>query len=262
VATRSRFFYARVTVLLAVLAVVVAYAIHDVAARRARKNWDHTLSVAIIVSKTDADDASIDALRDRAPALAARLTSELHRYAPNAPPPFVFTVLGPVDLATPAPALTSDGVVALASHAWDLHAWTRDVDERAHVAADAFDSRIYVTAEMPRGKKHMIEGASEQGGRVGVVTVDLDGATIDYSLAVIAHELFHTLDATDEYDDQGRTKIPDGLAEPDLSPRFPQRFVEIMTRGRPTSPNEEVVLDTLDDLAVGPTTARQIGWSR
>ncbi len=106
----------------------------------------------------------------------------------------------------------------------------------------------------------MIEGSSEQGGRIGMVTVDLDGGTVDFSLAVIAHELLHTLDATDKYDELGRAKIPDGLAEPELSPRYPQRFVEIMTRGRPISPNDEQVLDRLDELAIGPVTAREIGW--
>lgn len=248
--------------LLAVLVVVIAYAAHDVASRRARKSWDHTLSIAIVVLKTQGvDDASIDALRDRAPALAERMTSELRRYKPGAPAPFAFTVLGPVDLATPAPTATGDGVLALAAHAWELRAWTREVDGRAHVASGAFDSRIYVTAEMPRSKKHMIEGSSEQGGRVGVVTVDLDASTVDFSLAVIAHELFHTLDATDKYDEQGRTMIPSGLAEPDLQPQIPQRFVEVMTRGKPIAPNDEQVLDTLDELAVGPATAREIEWS-
>jgi hypothetical protein len=262
-ATRTRWFYARVFVLLAILVFVIAYAINDVASRHARKTWDHTLSIAVIVVKKPGVDASaIEALRDRVPALEERLTSELHRYAPNAPAPFHVTVFGPIDEHDRAPVFTSDGVFALATHAWDLRAWTREADERANVASAAFDSRIYVTAEMPKSKKHMIEGSSEQGGRVGIVTVDLDVSTVDFSLAVIAHELFHTLDATDKYDDAGRTKIPDGLAEPDLVPQIPQRFVEIMTRGKPLSSNEDQVLDTLDDLAVGPATAREIGWLR
>ncbi len=171
-------------------------------------------------------------------------------------------MFGPVDLGAPAPNASGDGVLDLASHAWDLHRWTGDVDDRAKVASSAFDARIYVTAQPPTGKKHMIEGSSEQGGRIGVVTVDLDGATIDFALSVIAHELLHTLDATDKYDAQGRAVIPDGLAEPDRAPRYPQELVEIMTRGRPISPREEEVLDTLDELAVGPATAREVGWLR
>ncbi len=258
---RSGFYYARLTFLLALLALVVIYAIHDVRSRHARKAWDHTLAIAIVVIRNGAvDDESISALRDRTPALASRLESELHRYAPAAKAPFVFTVFGAIDGMRPAPAVDGDGLFALASHAWDLHRWTSDVDARVNLVAGAYDSRIYVTAEPPTSKKHMIEGASEQGGRVGVVTVDLDALTVDYALSVIAHELFHTLDATDKYDEGGHTRVPDGLAEPDVAPRFPQRLVEVMAQGRPTSPTEEKTLDAIDELGVGPATAREVGW--
>jgi hypothetical protein len=259
---RPRWYSIRLALLASVLAIVIAYAITDVASRRARKAWDHTLAIAVVVIRNGAvDDAAIEALRERAPALEDRLTSELHRYKPNAPKPFKLTVLGPAIGAPSAPEAPGDGLLNLAAHAWDLHRWTSDVDSRVNLAARAYDSRVYVTVQPPTSKKHMIEGTSEQGGRVGVVTVDLDGSTVDFAWSVIAHELFHTLDATDHYDSGGKAKIPEGLAEPDLSPRFPQRFVEIMTRGKPVSPSEEEVLDTLDELGVGPVTAREIGWA-
>jgi hypothetical protein len=54
--------------------------------------------------------------------------------------------------------------------------------------------------------------------------------------------------------------VPDGLAEPDRSPRFPQRFAEIMARNRPISATEEAIPDKIDDLAVGSATAREIDW--
>ncbi|HEY1960203.1 MAG TPA: hypothetical protein VGH28_31555 [Polyangiaceae bacterium] len=262
-AQRGRFYHARLAVLTSILLVVVLYAWHDVHARHARKAWDHTLSIAVVVLRDGpVAPSAIDALRERAPALEDRLAAELHRYRPSAPKPFSFTFYGPIDGVPPPPAPRGDGIIDLARHTWDLHRWASDVDARGAFSVDAADSRIYVTAQPPRSKKHMIEGASEQGGRIGTVTVDLDERTVDFALSVIAHELFHTLDATDHYDESGRATIPDGLAEPDLVPRYPQRFVEIMARGRPISPSEEVVLDTLDDLAVGPTTAREIGWSQ
>jgi hypothetical protein len=263
VATRSRFFVARVAVLLSVLLVVVAYAAHDVYSRRERKAWDHTLAIAVVVLRDGpVDDAAMGALRERTPELEHRLTDELHRYRPGAPKPFAFTLFGPIDETAPAPATAGDGLLALAGHAWDLHRWTHDVDARAHIEAGAFDSRIYVTAHPPRGRKHMVEGSSEQGGRIGTVTIDLDPnpEIIDFALSVIAHELLHTLDARDHYDDAGHATVPDGLAEPDLVPRYPQRYVEIMARGRPVAPGEEEVLGALDGLAVGPATAREIGW--
>ena len=46
---------------------------------------------------------------------------------------------------------------------------------------------------------------------------------------VIAHELLHTLGASDKYDPQSLAPIfPDGYAEPDRQPSHPQRMAEIM----------------------------------
>jgi hypothetical protein len=84
---------------------------------------------------------------------------------------------------------------------------------------------------------------------------------VDFALIVAAHELFHTIGATDKYDAQGNTSIPAGLVEPDKVPRYPQDYVEIMARFRPTSATAGELPDTLGDLAVGPVTAREIGWS-
>ncbi len=271
---RSGFFYARVSVLLCVLAVVIAYAWHDVASRRARKEWDHPLAVAIVLIRPPAPtstDADVEALRARVPALEARLEDEIHLYRPSAPKPFVFTVFGPVDASGSPPAPAGDGVIDLARHAWDLRRFLSGIDDRAGVATGAYDSRIYVTIEPARSAtRKMVEGASEQGGRVGTVSVELgsaggedevsSAAMTDFALSVIAHELLHTLDATDKYDAQGRVRVPDGLAEPDRVPLYPQRFAEIMTRGRPLSATEEKTIDSIDELAVGPATAREIGW--
>src|SRR5205814_841443 len=105
----------RVAILLFVLFVVVLYAIRDYRSRRARKEWDHTLAVAIVVLRADdVDVRTVDALRMRAPALADRLTGEMRRHRSAPMPPFRFRVLGPVDGAPPAPAPRGDGPVDLA----------------------------------------------------------------------------------------------------------------------------------------------------
>ncbi len=258
---RGRFYRARLAVLLSILLVVVVYAWHDVRQRRARKAWDHTLDVAIVLVREGAvDPIAIDDLKETFPVLESRLAEELHRYRPTAPKPFSFTLLGPVDSRDAAPALPGAGVLDLAKHQWALHEWTSDVDARGALSVGGYDSRVYVTLRPPSGKRVWVEGASEQGGRVGTVTVDLDTGDVDLVASVIAHELFHTLDATDKYDSSGRAVAPDGLAEPELSPRYPQRFVEIMARGRPIAPGDEVLLQSIGELAVGPATAEEIGW--
>jgi hypothetical protein len=80
-------------------------------------------------------------------------------------------------------------------------------------------------------------------------------------LFVAAHELFHTLGASDKYDSEGRTLFPEGLPEPDRVPLFPQPAAEIMARNRVVSAAEEVAPGDLRELRVGLSTAREIGWA-
>jgi hypothetical protein len=106
-----------------------------------------------------------------------------------------------------------------------------------------------------------VEGASEQGGRIGIASCDLGDDMADFALFVAAHELFHTLSATDKYDASGHTLVPEGLAEPERAPRFPQRYAELMARNRPLDAEREAPPTSLSELRVGPYTAQEIGWA-
>jgi len=80
---------------------------------------------------------------------------------------------------------------------------------------------------------------------------------------VVAHELLHTLGATDKYDRaSGRPQVPDGLGDPGQTPLFPQRYGEIMAGRIATSAGDAVIPDGLAQMRVGPATAREIGWLR
>jgi hypothetical protein len=78
---------------------------------------------------------------------------------------------------------------------------------------------------------------------------------------VIAHELLHTFGATDKYDPQtGAPTYPNGFANPEQDPRYPQSRAEIMAGRTPVSAEEAVMPDSLAQVLVGPLTAREIGW--
>jgi hypothetical protein len=80
---------------------------------------------------------------------------------------------------------------------------------------------------------------------------------------VLAHELLHTVGATDKYDPATNLPgFPDGYADPDAQPRFPQSQIEIMGGRRPTGPLDAEPPEGLDRAVVGSTTAREIGWLR
>jgi len=79
----------------------------------------------------------------------------------------------------------------------------------------------------------------------------------------MAHELLHTFGATDKYDlATGLPQYPDGFADPQLSPRYPQQLAEIMAVKTPLSATEARMPDNLADERVGAVTAREIGWIR
>jgi hypothetical protein len=257
----SRAYVVRVAVLLAVLAIVLLYAARDVLSRRERNAWRRTLDVAfVLVTQPGVSEDAVGELRRRVPDLAARLTSELARYRPSAPRPFEFTTYGPTPLETALPEPV-DGVVGAVRYAWALHRFTSDVDGRAGVPSRDFDARLYLVLRPPTDQA-LVEGMSEEGGRVGIARAELDAESVDISLFVAAHELFHTLGASDHYGPDGRALVPDGLAEPDRAPPYPQTFAEIMARNRPLSPTDEARPESLAELAVGPSTAREIGWTQ
>jgi hypothetical protein len=264
---KKTFFRVRVGVLLTVLFVVVLYAVRDYRSRRARNDWTHTVDVAVVLVHVEgrpAIEGSLAAtLRARAEGLEDRLHAEARRYRSDALKPFRLRVLGPVEVKAAAPTPASGSAVDLASQALDLRRWLADVDPRAAVDPDLWDTRIYVSVRAPASElRSVVEGQSQEGGRIGVVDVELDASMIDLTLFVTTHELMHTLGATDKYDAAGRTVVPDGLAEPDRVPLYPQRFAEVMGRNRPVSPSAEVVPASIDELAVGARTAAEIGWLR
>ena len=102
-----------------------------------------------------------------------------------------------------------------------------------------------------------------QKGLVAVSHLYADGEASGSNSVVLAHELLHTLGATDKYDLRtGQPLAPDGLGEPDRAPTYPQDTGEIMAGRIATSASEAVIPDSLSSLTVGPVTAREIGWTR
>lgn len=237
---RSRFFKIRVAILSTALAIVVLYAIANVRSRRARNDWQRPLNVAIVIVRDGpVDPAAIDALRTRVTALESRLAEEMRRYRGAPERPFYFVLRGAVELPSPLPQPASEGFLDLAKQSWALSRWVKKVDERAGLHGDAYDARVYAIVRPPaHASLRFVEGASEQGGRIGTLEVDLDPSMVDFALFVSAHELFHTIGALDRYD---------VAADPTIA----TKELEIMDRGR---------VDSLDILRVGATTAREIGW--
>jgi hypothetical protein len=217
----------------------------------------------VLLRPSQFEDNAFALLRERTRTLASTLGAEAHRYRALGFEPFSFDVWGPVEVARPPPGPEGEDWLGLGRYAAEFWWYRRQVNTSAGLAAVSYDAVIYAFLRPPLNRRRQsIEGLSQNGGWFGSVEVEFSQQMVDFALFVVAHELLHTLGATDKYDSTGKTLIPAGLAEPFLVPLFPQRKAEIMARNRVLSPGRERPPDTLDELGVGPVTAGELSWQR
>jgi len=106
----------------------------------------------------------------------------------------------------------------------------------------------------------IVEGIAEAGGEVGLVSASVQDTELTLELLATAHETLHLVGALDAYTASGHARVPEGLAEPQRVPPFPQRFAEVMAGELPESGDTGRLPRTLDEVRIGPTTARAIAW--
>jgi hypothetical protein len=261
--SRGRFFRIRVSLLLATLSVVALRGGIDWYERSVRTSWHRPLSVALVLVERDVIEPSTIALvNDRARELEHRLASEYRRHAGREFAPVAFVVTTAVTVDQPPPKMPEQGLLGLVSGTYDRWRWTRDIDALVGVDPSAYDARVYLVMKRAGRDLAFVEGESELGGRVAVAQVDIEPEMVDFSLFVVAHELMHTLGASDKYDTEGRAVYPSGFAQPTRFPLYPQPGAEVMARNIPVAAGSERPPNTLQELFVGETTAREIGWRR
>jgi len=259
VASRTFLGTIRLALLLAVLAFVALGAWLD---RRRSTDWDATLRVTVYPIAADADPAVtgyVDGLTDEDfDAVEEFFAVEAPRYGVALAKPVRLRLSRAAGELPPA-APAEPGPLAIAS--WSLRfrywAWRVAADDPLPPP----DVQVFALYHAADGNRPAPDSLGLSKGLMAVAHLYADRDAAGSNQVVIAHELLHTLGATDRYDRAtGRPLIPDGLGDPGQSPRFPQRVAEIMAGRIALSPSEAVVPDGLEQVSVGPATAREIGW--
>lgn len=121
------------------------------------------------------------------------------------------------------------------------------------------DVRIFVRFHHPENAFVLENSVGLQKGMVGIVNAYASRRRSGSNNVIIAHEFLHTLGATDKYEPgSGQPIPPDGLAEPDRTPLYPQRYAEIMGGRIALAEDDAVIPKSLTYALIGPLTASEI----
>jgi len=121
--------------------------------------------------------------------------------------------------------------------------------------------RIFVVYHDPALTPRLPHSAGLQKGLIGVAHVFAVARMSGSNGVVIAHELLHTLGATDKYDPVTDAPVfPDGYGDPTQRPRYPQASAEIMAGRIALSPTTEEMPVSLEACVIGRATATEISW--
>lgn len=247
----------RIGILLYVLVFVAA---GSWLAMRSATDWEDTLHVTVYPIAGDGSEAVaayVDGLRtsDFDP-VERFFEREVARYGVALPAP-VRVQLAPPLAGGPPPIGASPDRLEIAL--WSLRlrwwAWRATSDD----GLPAADVRIFVRYFAPDESVVLEPSVGLSKGMIGIVHAFASRRLRGSNHVVIAHELLHTLGASDKYDLATALPLyPDGYAEPARSPRHPQRKAEIMGGRIALSDSRAEIPASLREVLIGPATAAEI----
>lgn len=254
------FKFARILVLLMIFATVAQTAWLSQSRAAA---WNDTLHVGIYPIAADASEKTRDYIGKLAPRTFAPVEAffdeEASRHGLNLLRPVSLALAVPLQSQPPAPPRDAN---TLQSILWSLQmrwwAWRHDAINGPKPAV-----RLFVLFHDPATTPRIAHSVGLARGMLGVIHAFATPAAAGSNNVVIAHELLHTLGATDKYDPATNLpQHPDGYAEPERQPLYPQAYAEVMGGRIPVTSDAAEIPASLDRVLVGPATAHEIGWRR
>jgi len=223
------------------------------------REWRAPLDVAIYPINGDGSQAASDYIRAlRAEDFAdinAFLLGETHRYGLKQPVAMRLS-LEPEMKNIPPPPPVKPSTLKIMAWSLKLRWWT--YQHSGQMWPQLGKIRVYVLYHQAEPGKKLAHSLGLQKGLIGVVHAFADPQQTQQNNIVIAHEILHTLGATDKYDAEGRPVYPIGYAEPELPESLRRHEAEIMA-GRIALPGGRNVMPaSLKKCIIGPATAQEI----
>ena len=247
----------RITILLLVLFFVAANAWLT---ESRSTDWRNSLWVKVYPINADSSDASDEYIAsletdDFAP-IEAFIARETDRYGVSLNRPLRMELGRPINDQPPV-IESGAGVFGVMLWSLKLRWWASSAaGEQDRIDPDV---RIFVRYHRPDGAFRLENSVGLQRGMVGIVNARAGRRQQGSNNVIIAHEFLHTLGATDKYDlATGYPFVPEGLAEPDRRPIFPQHYAEIMGGRIALARDDAIVPESLKLAVIGPLTASEI----
>jgi len=224
-------------------------------------DWDQSLS--IVIYPINADDSSFTAdyiarlTNDDFKAIARFMGNEGLRHKLSLDDPVLLEMAPAVSALPPEPPF---GANVFAIMWWSLQlrywAWKNDTYQ-----GPVANIRVFVLYFDPNNHSQLDHSLGLKEGHICMVKAFASRHQAARNNVVIAHEMLHTLGATDKYNLQTLQPIyPEGYAHPEQQPLLPQKSAEIMGGAVPLSASQSEMPISLADAVIGPQTAREINW--
>lgn len=224
-------------------------------------DWDQSLAVVIYPINADGSPntanyvASLDL--DIFKPIEEFFQTEGNQYDLELTDPVLMDLAPEIKKLPPSPPFGAD---MFAIMWWSLQmrywAWKND-----SYSGPLTNIQVFVLYHDPDVSSQLDHSLGLKKGRICMVRAFATRHQNQRNNVIIAHEMLHTLGATDKYNLQTlQPRYPEGYADPEKEPLLPQEYAEIMGRGIPLSSSESKMPDSLAYTVVGPITAEEIKW--
>lgn len=225
-------------------------------------SWDRPLSVAVYPINGDGSQRSAEYIQslewDAFKTIDQFMAEEAKHYGVQVKEPVYTMLADPVNDQPPTPPIRGN-TLQIMLWSLKLRYWSWSVDRGPDPPAS--DVEIYVRYFDPDTSPRLAHSLGLQKGTIGVVNAFASPQQAGSNKVIIAHELLHTLGASDKYDPAtGQPIYPDGYAKPEANPQLPQELAELMGGRIPLSTTESRIPSSLDEVIVGPATGQEIRW--
>ena len=245
------------------LAVLAGVALHTWLDRVATQSWQEPLWVGLFPLNADGSAPTQEYLATLTPkdfaAIEDFFARESRRYGLTLEQP-VHLELYPQGSQLPPSLDPSAGPLGIAWWSLKLRYFAAQASRVPGRAPPRI--RLFLLYHDPAKLERAPDSHGMQKGLVGVVHVFADPDMAGRNSIVIAHELLHTVGASDKYDlGNGSPLFPSGYGDRNQDPLYPQDLAELMAGGRALSAYQWEMPRTLAGVLIGPETAREIRWT-